>query len=529
MVRRRAGLAETDDEATTRERIADTVAEYVPDADDRRWVEPALLTLLGLEPPPPGGRDVLFAAWRIFFERIAERGPTVLLFEDLQWADSGLLDFIDHLLEWSKGVPILVVTLARPELFDRRPDWGAGTRHLTALALEPLTDERDARAAGGLRARPARERRARRSSRAPTACRCTPSRRSARSSPTAAWSVSTTRYRPVGDLGDPGHPGDACARSSPPASTRSSRSIAASSRTRRCSARSSPLAGLAAVSGDAAADELEPRLRALVRRELLEVEADPRSPERGQYRFVQSLIREVAYGTLARRDRRARHLAAARYFESLGDDELAGVLASHYLAAHEASTPGARPTRSPPRRASPFVAPPNARRASVPTTRPSPSPSRRCRSPRTRWSRRSCCSRARARRTSPGTTSSRRRSRGRRSSGTTDDAAGAGRTSAQLGQTLIDAGRVGDAVPVLEAGLKALPADGHEDVRATILTNLSRALFRNDQPARAIEVADQALPIAERLDLEELIAEAFNNKASALSYVGRRREAVAHP
>ena len=107
------------------------------------------------------------------------------------------------------------------------------------------------------------------------------------------------------------------------------------------------------------------------------------------------------------------------------------------------------------------------------------------------------------------------------------DAAGAGRTSAQLGQTLIDAGRVGDAVPVLEAGLKALPADGHEAVRATIMTNLSRALFRNDQPARAIEVADQALPIAERLDLEELIAEAFNNKASALSYVGRRREAVA--
>ncbi len=81
-------------------------------------------------------------------------------------------------------------------------------------------------------------------------------------------------------------------------------------------------------------------MRDLVRRELLDLEIDPRSPERGQYGFVQSLIREVAYGTLARRERRSRHLAAARYYEQLGDDELAGVLASHYLAAHEASTEG---------------------------------------------------------------------------------------------------------------------------------------------------------------------------------------------
>ena len=65
-------------------------------------MEPALLTLLGVEPAPPAARDALFAAWRIFFERIAERGTTVLLFEDLQWADSGLLDFIDHLLDWSQ-------------------------------------------------------------------------------------------------------------------------------------------------------------------------------------------------------------------------------------------------------------------------------------------------------------------------------------------------------------------------------------------------------------------------------------------
>jgi hypothetical protein len=71
-----------------------------------------------------------------------------------------------------------------------------------------------------------------------------------------------------------------------------------------------------------------------VRRELLTLEADPRSPERGQYAFVQALIREVAYNTLAKRDRKTRHLAAARFFESLGSDELAGALAGQYIAAH---------------------------------------------------------------------------------------------------------------------------------------------------------------------------------------------------
>ncbi len=120
-------------------RIDATIAEFIPDEEERRWVRPALLTLLGLAPTPAGGRDVLFAAWRIFFERVAERGTTVLLFEDLQWADSGLLDFIEYLLEWSRTSPILVVALARPEDFERRTDWGADARNLTRLALEPLT------------------------------------------------------------------------------------------------------------------------------------------------------------------------------------------------------------------------------------------------------------------------------------------------------------------------------------------------------------------------------------------------------
>src|SRR6185436_10112544 len=81
-------------------------------------------------------------------------------------------------------------------------------------------------------------------------------------------------------------------------------------------------------------------LRGLVRHEMLSVEVDPRSPEQGQYGFVQGLIREVAYGTLAKADRRRLHIAAARYFEALDDESIAGALAEHYVSAYKAQPEG---------------------------------------------------------------------------------------------------------------------------------------------------------------------------------------------
>ena len=99
------------------------------------------------------------------------------------------------------------------------------------------------------------------------------------------------------------------------------------------------VAALAALTGEEPAP-LEGRLRALVRRELLQLDTDPRSPERGQFGFTQALVREVAYATLAKRDRRQKHLAAARYYETLDDEEVAGVLATHYIDAWAAAPDG---------------------------------------------------------------------------------------------------------------------------------------------------------------------------------------------
>src|SRR4029078_2883615 len=113
-------------------------------------VEAALLALLGVGEAPDGGAQGMFAAWRTYFERITGHGTVALLFEDLHWADSGLLDFIDHMLDWSLNVPILIVTLAPPALLDAPPGWGAGRRHYLAPDLQPLDDAAMRELLGGL-------------------------------------------------------------------------------------------------------------------------------------------------------------------------------------------------------------------------------------------------------------------------------------------------------------------------------------------------------------------------------------------
>ena len=96
-------------------------------------------------PAEPASQEESFTAWRRFLEALAADGPTVLVFEDLHWADDALLAFLEHLADWSQGVPLLVLCTARPELYEQPPDWAAGLRNATTINLAPLTDEETAR------------------------------------------------------------------------------------------------------------------------------------------------------------------------------------------------------------------------------------------------------------------------------------------------------------------------------------------------------------------------------------------------
>jgi len=101
-------------------------------------VAPQLRALVGAGEWRDMSREELFEAWRRFLERLAARYPLVLVLEDIQWADDGLLDFIEHVADWAQG-PIMVIATARAELFEKRPTWGGGKRNATSIYLDPLS------------------------------------------------------------------------------------------------------------------------------------------------------------------------------------------------------------------------------------------------------------------------------------------------------------------------------------------------------------------------------------------------------
>jgi class 3 adenylate cyclase/tetratricopeptide (TPR) repeat protein len=144
IVKAHAGILESDDTATAEEKLGAIVAELAEDEREGDWLTRHTRPLVGLEGGERAEREETFAAWRRLLEAAAEQRPLVLVFEDLHWADDGLLDFVDHLADWATTVPLLIVGTARPELLDRRPGWGGGKRNALTLSIGALSDDETA-------------------------------------------------------------------------------------------------------------------------------------------------------------------------------------------------------------------------------------------------------------------------------------------------------------------------------------------------------------------------------------------------
>src|SRR6266545_2946447 len=309
MVRMRCRISEDEEPSSALAKLGSTLEEHILDPEERAFLEPRLAHLLGLAEHQARDKQDLFAAWRLFFERLAETYPTVLAFEDMQWADASLIDFVEYLLDWSRGHPLFVITLARPELLERRPTWGAGQRSFSSLYLEPLSAKAMEELLTGL---------------VPGLPESLRAQILARAEGVPLYAVETVRmlldrgllvqegsvYQLTGEMETLEVPETLHALIA-------ARLDGLAAEERRLLQDGAVLGktftreALAALAG--ADTEIEALLTALVRKEVLGVQADPRSPEHGQYGFLQDLVRHVAYETLSKRERRARHLAAAAH------------------------------------------------------------------------------------------------------------------------------------------------------------------------------------------------------------------------
>ena len=327
-VKRVVGVFDSDSASAAAEKLGRTV-ESLLQGEAAAEVTAHLAMMLGL-PPAEGTTDaavadrrVLFFSARRFIEALGNSQPTVLVFQDLHWADSSLLDLVEQLSERVEKTPILFLALARPELHTKRPAWGAGVHASVALPLEPLDEQRSRELAARLLAR-------------------------------ADKGDTNQTAEEICEVGE-GNPlfieelvASVAEQSSPAGSDlpTSIRGIIAA----RLDAIPSPERSLllsASVVGrifwDGALAQLAPNdaelsehLDSLESRDLVRREAVSRFQGQQQFRFKHALIREVAYATLPRAIRREAHAEVAAFLEEVhAERDSPAALGHHWLEAGE--------------------------------------------------------------------------------------------------------------------------------------------------------------------------------------------------
>ena len=529
MVKMRCRIAEEEDTVAALLKLRATIEEFISDPKERDWVEPRLSHLLALDIGVTGDQENVFSAWRIFFERLAERYPVVMVFEDMQWADAGLLDFIEYLLEWSRNQPIFILGLARPELADKRPTWGAGKRSFSSLYLEPLSAHAMEELLSGL---------------VPGLPDDVRGQILDRAQGVPLYAVETVRmlldrgllaregsvYRPTGTIESLEVPetlhGLIAARLD-----------GLSPEERRVVQDGAVLGktffkqGVARVS-DLSEDEVEPVLALLVRKEIVSLQADPRSPERGQYGFLQDLVRKVAYDTLSKKERKAKHLAAASFIEESWtgeEEEIVEVVAAHYLSAYEAAPEAqdAQEIRDKARehlvsageRARSLAAPIEAQRYFEQAVGLADDPLVQA-----ELHERAGIAAAIAVHAEDAASHFEQAITLYGGAGASHPAA---RVSARLAETMWDRGRLEHGLEMMERAFELLSTEEPDEDLAWLAAQLGRFLFFAGQIEAATERIEAALHIAEALRLPEVLSQALNTKALILFIRGRPMEGAA--
>ncbi len=332
IVKAHAGILESD----ASELAGAKLGKVLPAGSEREWFRQRLLPLLGIEASSSAEREELFTAWRRFLELIAEERPTVLVFEDLHWADEAMLVFLEHLADVADQVPLLLVCTARPELFDRHPGYATGLRNTTSINLTPLSEEETARLVSVLlesTVLPAELQR--------------PILERAGGNPLYAEEfVRLLRDRDL--LARKGASWELRASAEVPFPDSVQALIAARLDTLEPGAKSLLAdaavvgkvfwAGALAHMGHRDPKTVTAMLRELSRKELVRPARRSAMEGEAEYSFCHILARDVAYAQLPRGSRAARHVAAADWIESkaLGRVEgLADVLAYHYATAFD--------------------------------------------------------------------------------------------------------------------------------------------------------------------------------------------------
>jgi len=321
IVKAECGILESDTPAQAATKLERAIAEGDP---ERTWLLARLAPLVGA-PAEPAAQEESFAAWRRFSESLAAERTTVLVFEDLHWADPALLAFLEHLADWAEGVPLLLLCTARPELYERHPTFGANARNAQRINLAPLSDTETAQLVSALLERavlPAETQRA--------------LLEQAGGNPLYAEEF----VRLLADRDQFGEGVEV---------PESVQSLIAARLDTLPAERKSLLqdasvvgkvfwAGALAWMGDRDPAGVEQALHELARKELVRPARTSSMEGEHEYGFWHVLVRDVCYGQIPRAARAARHQAAAAWIEEKAGErveDLADVLAYHYQAALE--------------------------------------------------------------------------------------------------------------------------------------------------------------------------------------------------